>query len=52
MMKVKYKKKSSVSLTKDKIYDVLSVESGLYRLVDDTDEDYLFYPEDFEIVEE
>ncbi|MEE0515522.1 MAG: hypothetical protein UC961_07715 [Emergencia sp.] len=51
-MKVKYKNKSSVSLTKDKIYEVLSVESGMYRIVDDTEEDYLFYPEEFEIVEE
>ena len=42
-MKVKYKNKSSVSLTKDKIYEVLSVESGMYRIVDDTEEDYLFF---------
>lgn len=51
-MKVRYKKKSSVSLTENKIYDVLSVEDGLYRIIDDTEEDYLFYPKDFDIVEE
>ncbi len=50
-MKVKYKKRSSVSLTENKIYEVLSVEKGWYRIVDDTDEDYLFSPDDFEIVE-
>lgn len=51
-MKVKYKGDSSVSLTKDKVYDVLSVERGLYRIIDDTEEDYLFYPEEFEVMEE
>ena len=51
-MKVKYIRKSDVSLTNGKIYEVLAIERGLYRIVDDTDEDYLFYPEEFEIVEE
>lgn len=51
-MKVKYKGKSSVSLTKDKIYEVLSVEKEWYRIVDDTEEDYLFSPEGFEVIEE
>lgn len=51
-MKVKYIKKSNVSLTNGKIYDVLSVEKGWYRIVDDTEEDYLFSPGDFEIVED
>ena len=50
-MKVKYIGKSDISLTKGKIYEVLSVEDTLYRIVDDTDEDYLFYPNEFEIVE-
>ncbi|WP_435029082.1 hypothetical protein [Levyella massiliensis] len=52
MMKVVYKNKSDVSLTQGKIYDVLGVEKGLYRIVDDTDEDYLFYPEEFDVVHE
>lgn len=50
-MKVKYIGKSNVSLTNGKVYDVLSVEKGWYRIIDDTDEDYLFSPEQFEIVE-
>lgn len=50
-MKVKYVGKSSVSLTNGKIYDVISIENNCYRIVDDTDEDYLFLPDDFEITE-
>ncbi|MBQ4640653.1 MAG: hypothetical protein IJB69_09090 [Clostridia bacterium] len=50
-MKIKYKLESCVSLTNGQIYEVLSVEEGCYRIVDDTGEDYLFMPEDFEIVE-
>ena len=52
LMKIKYIKKSNVSLTNGKMYEVISVENGCYRIVDDTGEDYLFLPEDFEIVEE
>lgn len=51
-MKVKYIGKTSVSLTNNKIYEVQAIESGMYRIVDDTDEDYLFEPSKFEIVEE
>ena len=40
-MKVKYIKKSSFSLTEDKIYEVISVEKGWYRIIDDTEEDYV-----------
>ena len=43
-MKVKYKNESDVSLTKGKIYDVISIEKNWYRIVDDTEEDYLFDP--------
>jgi hypothetical protein len=50
-MKVKYINETCVSLTNGKIYEVIAVEEGLFRIVDDTDEDYLFYPEEFEIVE-
>lgn len=50
-MKIKYNGKSSVSLTKGKIYEVLSIEEGCYGIIDDTDDDYLFTPDDFEIVE-
>lgn len=51
-MKIKYKGESSVSLTKDKVYDVISVESGCYRIADDTGDDYLFDPAQFELIEE
>ncbi len=51
-MKVKYLGETSfLELTHDKIYKVLSVEKDWYRIVDDTDEDYLYPPEEFEIVE-
>ena len=51
-MRVKYLGETSVSLTKNKIYDVLSVENGEYRIVDDTEDDYLFSAGNFEVVEE
>lgn len=51
-MKVKYKGKSDVSLTNGKIYEVLSIEEDWYRIVDDTDDDYLFTPDEFEIIDE
>lgn len=50
-MKIKYLRKSNVSLTKGKVYEVMSIEEGCYRIVDDTDDDYLFPPEDFEVIE-
>jgi len=37
-------------LTKDKVYEVISVEQDWYRIVDDSNEDYLYPPELFEIV--
>lgn len=37
----------------DKVYEVLSVEDGWYRLVDESGEDYLYPPEKFvEVVAE
>lgn len=38
-------------LTKGKLYDVISVENGWYRIEDDTGEDYLYPPDVFEVVE-
>ena len=49
-MKVKYIGATDISLENGKIYDVISIECGSYRIVDDTEEDYLFSPEEFEIV--
>lgn len=51
-MKVKYLGETSfLELTNGKVYTVLSVEKGWYRIVDDSGEDYLYPPEDFEVVD-
>ena len=52
-MKVKFIGKTEfLVLTNAKVYDVLSVERGFYRIIDDSGEDYLYPPQYFEIVEE
>lgn len=52
-MKVKYLGKvQTLALIKDKVYDVISIEKGWYRIMTELDEDYLFPPEQFEIVED
>lgn len=52
-MKIKWKGKTNfLALTNGKIYDVLAVEKGWYRIVDDSGEDYLYPPENFEIIKE
>ena len=52
-MKAKWKGKTDfLVLTHDKVYDVLSVENGWYRIVDDSGEDYLYPPGQFETIEE
>lgn len=51
-MKVRWKGKTDfLVLTNNKIYDVLSVENGWYRIIDDSGEDYLYPPEQFEVLE-
>ena len=40
-----------VSLIKNKIYDVMSIESNWYRIMDETGDDYLYAPEQFKIIE-
>lgn len=51
-MKVKFLGKTDfLVLTHNKIYDVLSIEKNWYRLVDDSGDDYLYPPQQFEIVE-
>lgn len=52
-MKVRYTGETSfLELTHDEVYEVLSVEDGWYRVVVDLlDEDYLYPPDLFEIVE-
>lgn len=52
-MKVKYIDESDpLELINGKVYDVIEVdqESGWYRIIDETGEDYLFEPEAFEII--
>ena len=51
-MRVRYLGETSpLELTQGKVYDMLSVERDWYRVIDDTNEDYLYPPEDFEVVE-
>lgn len=51
-MKVIYHGESSpLELIDGKEYEVVSIEGGWYRIVDETNEDYLFPPECFEISE-
>ena len=52
-MKVKYLGDSDpLSLINGKVYEVLSIEYGYYRIVDETDDDYLYDTDLFEVVEE
>ena len=52
MMRVKYIGESENRvLTNGKIYDVVGIEKGWYRVVDDSNEDYLYPPQIFEIIE-
>ena len=51
-MKVEYiGKHDTVALEREKAYDVISVEKKWYRIMTELDEDYLFPPNLFEIVE-
>ena len=52
-MKVKYigDKYIGTAFETDKVYEVISIEKGWYRVMTDLDEDYLFPPECFEIIE-
>ncbi|MDD6762895.1 MAG: hypothetical protein PUD92_04580 [Clostridiales bacterium] len=50
-MKVKYIGKSDpMALINGKVYEVASVETEWYRIIDETGEDYLYPPDNFEIV--
>ena len=50
-MKVKYIGETMpLELTNGKIYTVISVERGWYRVVDDTGEDYLYPPDVFSVM--
>ena len=49
--KVRYIGKDMVAIERGKEYYVLSVERGWYRILTELDEDYLFPPEAFELIE-
>lgn len=50
-MKVKYLGEwDTLALIDGKVYDVMSVERGWYRIMTELEEDYLFPPKLFEIV--
>ncbi len=52
-MKIKYiGSVDYVAIDRNKIYEVISIEKGWYRIMTELDEDYLFPPEAFEIIEE
>ena len=51
-MKVKYIGETDpLALINGKIYEVLKVEKGDYRIIDETDEDYIYPSELFELIE-
>ncbi|MBE6465799.1 hypothetical protein [Denitrobacterium detoxificans] len=51
-MKVRFLGETTfLELTQGKEYEVLSIEKEWFRLVDDSGEDYLYPPDEFEIVE-
>ena len=53
-LKVRYKGSYyRVALENGKVYPVIGIEGGLYRIyVDLYDDTFLFHPEQFEVVEE
>ena len=40
-----------MDLIPEKDYEVLSIEKGWYRIIDESGEDYLYPPQKFEVVE-
>ena len=53
-MKVKYIGEIShpLELINGKVYECLGNEDGMYRVIDETDEDYLYPEEEFIVVED
>ena len=51
-MRVKFLGETSfLVLTNNKEYDIISIEKGWYRIIDDSGDDYLYPPKLFEVVE-
>ncbi len=42
---------NDMDLIPGKTYDVMAVEKGFYRIVDESGEDYLYPPQYFEVVD-
>ena len=52
-LRVKYVgKRDTLAFERGKVYEVMSVEKGWFRIMTELDEDYLFPPHIFEIVED
>ena len=52
-MKVKFIGKfDTLAFEEGEVYEVISIERGWYRIMTELDDDYLFPPELFEIMEE
>ena len=57
LLRVKYLGNDNFSFIKNKIYEVLSIESlfskdDVYRIIDESEEDYLYSKKAFEIIED
>lgn len=52
LKKVKYLGESSTDLTNGNIYECLGQEYNCYRIIDESNEDYLYPVEEFIIIEE
>jgi hypothetical protein len=52
-MTIKYigSKSDPMELIQGKTYKCLGIENGWYRVIDESGEDYLYPPEEFEIIE-
>jgi len=52
-MKVKYiiNEETVIGPKYGKVYDVISIELGWYRIIDESEEDYIYPPDAFEIVD-
>ena len=51
-LKVRYKGKDMVAMQQGKIYPVIAIEKGWYRIMTEINEDYLFPPEAFDIIDD
>lgn len=51
-MKVKYIGPDLIAIKKDKIYEVLDIKHGTYKIMSELEETYYFPSKCFEVVEE